>query len=57
MFGIRASFSDFDWARDEHDGSLSCPVIVTTQSREDALVNGLLARGRSDPGARVLRAG
>lgn len=41
-----------DWAPGE-GGSWSCPVIVTSQARENALVNGLLARGRSDPGARV----
>ena len=35
------------------NGSSSCPVIATSDEREDALVTGLLARGRSDPGTRV----
>ena len=34
------------WRRDEHDGSWSCPVITTSDEREEALVQGLLARGR-----------
>lgn len=39
-----------DWQQQEDDGSWSCPVIVTSQAREDALKGMLLAAGRSLPG-------
>jgi hypothetical protein len=38
-----------EWQQGE-SGSWSCPVIATSAEREQALVTGLLARGRSDPG-------
>lgn len=41
-----------DWERGE-DGTLSCPVITTSRERELALIEGLLARGRSDPRGKV----
>jgi len=41
-----------DWQQGEN-GSVSCPVITSSDAREDALMTGLLARQRSDPGTRV----
>jgi hypothetical protein len=41
-----------DWEPGE-GGTFSCPVIVTSRSREAALVSALLAAGRSDPVRRV----
>ena len=35
-------------------GSFRCPVLAS-EEMEDTLVQGLLARGRSDPGARAVR--
>ena len=41
-----------DWEPGE-GGSVSCEVLVVSKARRAELIQGLLARGRSDPGVHV----